>query len=70
MFFNSFTLYNFLTNLAGFPNQSSPAGTSIVTTLPIPSLVRKVIYGKGKGLSEDALTDFEVPDVVQDTDLL
>lgn len=43
---------------------------SIVTTLPVPNLVRKVIYGRGTRLSDDALADFEVPDVVTDTDLL
>ena len=43
---------------------------SIVTTLPVPNLVRKVIYGRGNRLSDDALADFEVPDVVQDTELL
>ena len=44
---------------------------SIVTTLPIPSLVRKVIYTKDRRLfSEESLADFEVPDVVQDSELL
>ena len=43
---------------------------SIVTTLPVPTLVRKVIFGGHQKLSSDFLADFEVPDVVQDTDLL
>ena len=43
---------------------------SIVTTLPIPNLVRKVIYGKGHNLSDEALADFDVPDVVQEEELL
>lgn len=45
---------------------------SVVTTLPIPSLVRGVIYGKMKEgkFSTVAVDDFAVPDVVQDSDLL
>ena len=43
---------------------------SIVTTLPVPTLVRKVIYGRGGRFSEEFVSGFEVPDVVQDTDLL
>ena len=43
---------------------------SIVTTLPIPNLVRKVIYGKRHRLSEEALSDFDIPDVVQEEELL
>lgn len=43
---------------------------SIVTTLPIPSLVRRVIFHKGKRMTTNAVDDFNVPDVVQDEDLL
>ena len=43
---------------------------SIVTTLPIPNLVRSVIFAKGDRLPTEDIADFEVPDVVQDTDLL
>ncbi len=43
---------------------------SIVTTLPVPMLVRKVIYGRSGRFSAETLSDFDVPDVVQDTDLL
>ncbi len=45
---------------------------SIVTTLPIPSLVRKVISNRGQNpkFATKAVDDFAVPDVVQDSDLL
>ena len=44
---------------------------SIVTTLPIPNLVRGVIYhGSKRHLAEELGEDFKVPDVVTDTDLL
>ena len=43
---------------------------SIVTTLPVPNLVRAVIFSGGSKLPTEDLADFDVPDVVQDTDLL
>lgn len=43
---------------------------SIVTTLPIPSLVHKVLFFKGRRLRVKGDPDYAVPDVVQDQDLL
>lgn len=45
---------------------------SIITTLPIPSIVRKVIGGKGGNpkFGVKYVDDFAVPDVVQDDELL
>lgn len=43
---------------------------SIVTTLPIPSIVRKVVSPKTGSSPSGTLDGFSVPDVVQDSDLL
>ena len=45
---------------------------SVVTTLPVPSLVRAVIYGGGRrrAIGSAALRDFVEPVVTQDIDLL
>lgn len=43
---------------------------SIVTTLPIPSLVKMVIFRGRKTIPREQLEDFEVPDVVREEELL
>ena len=43
---------------------------SIVTTLPVPTLVRKVLFSRAKRMPVSYLNDFDVPDVVKDEDLL
>ena len=43
---------------------------SIVTTLPIPSLVRKVLFSRNKHMPVSYIDDFDVPSVVTDEDLL
>ncbi len=43
---------------------------SIVTTLPIPTLVRKVLFSRNKQMPVSYIDDFDVPDVVKDEDLL
>ncbi len=43
---------------------------SIVTTLPVPTLVRKVLFSRRKHIPVSYIDDFDVPDVVQDEDLL
>ena len=43
---------------------------SIVTTLPIPSIVRRLLASRLHHAGSQHLKDFSVPDVVQDSDLL
>ena len=43
---------------------------SIVTTLPVPTLVRWVLFSRNKQLPVSYIDDFDVPDVVKDEDLL
>lgn len=43
---------------------------SIVTTLPVPNLVKIVIFRGRKTIPREQLQDFEVPDVVTDEELL
>ena len=43
---------------------------SIVTTLPVPSLVRALLFKRGARRSDAGAGDFEIPEVVMDEDLL
>ena len=43
---------------------------SIVTTLPIPSLVRRVLFRRNKSMPVSYIDNFDVPGVVKDEDLL
>lgn len=43
---------------------------SIVTTLPVPSLVRAILFKRGVRNGSEGLDDFDIPDVVKDEDLL
>ena len=43
---------------------------SIVTTLPVPSMVRALLFKRGVRRGNAGTGDFAIPDVVQDEDLL